>query len=446
MRAIYDRRKETQGRISFIEKREKALLEDEKRKFGNKVKREPQADNDEDQQASKKARLVSQVAVPKEARPAAKDAPVVRRPRHVPHNPDQRRRDRRLFGVVMGVLSKSKQDLDNSNENARRKEEKLKAVGDRLQEQQEQQRLEGRRKLEADKNAHTTLLNSLHKRYEQLQRAYHRMITEERDVLFSHFLETTGTKPKIYYLPSHHNHETRKKVEERKKNAQEKYQKFREQLNTLLADLNENGMAQVIPQPKFGGGRGGPGQRWNNASAGPGAGQKEELIRPPGQVRRFVLRDSEAEGPANRRGGDRARQEREERELMQEREKRRKVEEEQEKVNVDSISNEANDNETQEVQAEPTATEDQTAVQLDENEAEKEQDKSDDENEKADKPKSRSSSPEAEAEPEKKPDEAVEDGEGEGDGDAKAGENAEGDADKAEAEDNADKKSDDGSE
>ena len=48
-------------------------------------------------------------------------------------------------------------------------------------------------------------------------------LVQEREYFFSHFLET-DTKPKLYFLPSHHTNETRKRVEERKAASTAKYQ------------------------------------------------------------------------------------------------------------------------------------------------------------------------------------------------------------------------------
>lgn len=46
---------------------------------------------------------------------------------------------------------------------------------------------------------------------------------QEREFLFSHFLETK-TQPKLFFLPAHHTPATKKRLEERKSASATKYQ------------------------------------------------------------------------------------------------------------------------------------------------------------------------------------------------------------------------------
>lgn len=64
--------------------------------------------------------------------------------------------------------------------------------------------------------------------------------------MFAHFLETKSS-PKVYFLPSHHTATTRKRIEERKTAALNKYMEFRKQLDVLIADLETNSIEKLMP-------------------------------------------------------------------------------------------------------------------------------------------------------------------------------------------------------
>jgi len=328
---VEQRRQDTDLRLKALAEKQARFLEAEARRFA-KVKRE--REDDDDPTAAKRARLQSLVALPGGGggSGAAGEVVVMDESAGQPLGPRPRRllkiadtqRDRKLMGFVLGHLNKFKQELAAPGGRVEVFREKIKHVEDKLVEDREAERAKAKAQIAEDLRKQEELQARLTRRFEQLRKAHGRILVEEREFLLAHFLETKA-QPKLYFLPSHHTPETRRRWEERKGAATAKYQEFRRTLDALVADVEQNSIEKILPAVSRGGlGKGlGPGGRLGGigylrpgpAATAYGPGAPLHIGAPPGPARgRRPLReerdDEREDGRGPRHDGDRDRRHR----------------------------------------------------------------------------------------------------------------------------------------
>eukprot|EP00906_Rhabdomonas_costata_P027089 RCo038524 len=278
---VNQRRIDTEQRLRVVQDREKRLVERENaRKFGKVKPERVESDNG----PNKRPKITSLVALPQgsedlaskgaegesvdptgdkkdpvdpvEVSGDASGKPEPRPQRRLLQISDAKR-DRKLMGFLMGHLNKSRQEFESRPEASRSLfEQKMLAVDAKIADQQREAFEREQRLLTEEKAKQSALLERLSKRQEQLQKAVSRVILEEHQVCLANFLETKAT-PKLYYLPSHHTAETRRRVEERRSAALARYSEFRAHLDALVADVRDNSIEKLMPYsrvPLMGGG------------------------------------------------------------------------------------------------------------------------------------------------------------------------------------------------
>jgi len=259
---VDQRRHTTTTRLKTLHERETRFKEAEKlRKYG-KVKREGGEEGEEDG-PNKRPKMSSLVGLPGtgETQEATIDATLenpdgesgVPRPRRLLKIADTRR-DRKLMGTILGHLNKSKQESQAAPK-AESFAERMRNVESKMNEDREKEREKAAAQIEEEIMKQQELQTRLNKRYEQLQKAHTRVLLEEREHLFSHFLETK-TQPKLFFLPSHHTAETKKQVEEHKAATLTKYLEFRKSLDALITDVQQNSIEKLLPTVGKGMGKG----------------------------------------------------------------------------------------------------------------------------------------------------------------------------------------------
>eukprot|EP00667_Euglena_gracilis_P008025 EG_transcript_8122 len=291
---VDQRRQDTELRLKALQERHTRFLAAEARNFTRLVKRE--REDDDEGEPSKKARLSSLVALPgggaqEVVREDEEDKPIERgqpRPRRILKIADTKR-DRKLMGFVLGHLNKCKQEALGPTK-ADAFTEKMRRVDQRLAEAKDQERANAKTQMEEDIRKQEELQARLTRRYEQLRKAHSRLLLEEREFLFSHFLETK-TQPKLFFLPAHHTPATKKRLEERKSASATKYQEFRKPLDALILDVEQNSIEKILPSVPRGLGKGGAGRPGGIGYQRPSAAGGEAAAPAPGRPTRRQERD-----------------------------------------------------------------------------------------------------------------------------------------------------------
>ncbi|KAI8373638.1 pinin/SDK/memA/ protein conserved region-domain-containing protein [Choanephora cucurbitarum] len=138
----------------------------------------------------------------------------VKRPRLIDQDETGKKRNKRLFGTLLGTLSKFKNETEKDSEINKNRQ----AINNKLQEKLEQERKELQEKLKARKEEKMRLA-------EQKIQEEQRLLEEKKELSkilqnekLAYFLKTT-TQPTLYYLPQKLTDEMAETIELQKKEA-----------------------------------------------------------------------------------------------------------------------------------------------------------------------------------------------------------------------------------
>ncbi|KAI8387376.1 pinin/SDK/memA/ protein conserved region-domain-containing protein [Blakeslea trispora] len=138
----------------------------------------------------------------------------VKRPRLIDQDETGKKRNKRLFGTLLGTLSKFRNETEKDSEINKNRQ----AINNKLQEKLEQERKELQEKLKARKEEKIRLAEQKvqkEKRLLEEKKELSRILQNEK---LAHFLKTS-TQPTLYYLPQKLTDEMAETIESQKKES-----------------------------------------------------------------------------------------------------------------------------------------------------------------------------------------------------------------------------------
>ncbi|KAL0478689.1 hypothetical protein AKO1_008315 [Acrasis kona] len=228
--------REVQVSLRHLQNKEGRLSNQNVDTYSEKESRKRQLEDRHESEEHTKKRKLSSVVVGKsniveEPKTETPKKPVIK-------DVKVKERGKRVMGFLMGVLNKSKNELDKSSDKLKHKEEIEKRITEREQKHDKEMAEMELVQVAAQKESKTLQMDSLDAKRKELKYALKQLEEHNQDLLTCHLLRTT-TLPMIYYQPKKLTEDQQQKIDEQIKKAKDDTDLFKKKFESYQDDTRK---------------------------------------------------------------------------------------------------------------------------------------------------------------------------------------------------------------